>query len=246
MFNYLLKSLPSQYVFAGYNVRRGLTIMTTDINGRVVYDVFLFTYIDNYLSFYVLMDNGKYKSVDFKVEVPEATAEDLMSKHIARGMLINPEDYEEYDKEQIIGVFGLRSMETLMKQVDKMHGDDIKGTEIKMEAVLDIKPAYTGMEITGMINMFNRALKKDKKRITVPPIKNSESDPYKSLIGDEMDYFDFMSNKESDQIVDDLDKLDASLDGVGNLKAGKNVVLTKRMDGEEVKIDVSVTDAKEE
>lgn len=246
MFNYMLKSLPAKYVFAGYSVRKSLTIMTTEINGRVVYDVFLFTYVDNYLSFYILMDNGKYRNVETKAEVPEASAEDLMSKHIARGMLINPEDYDEYDKEKIVGVFGIRDMETLMKQVDKMHSADIKGTEIKMEAMLDIKPQYTGMEISGMINMFNKALKVEKGRITIPPITYGANDQYKSLIGDEMDYFDFMSNKDSDTIVRDLKKLDDSLDGVGNLKDGKNVVLTKRMDGEEVTVDVNVTDENQE
>ncbi len=76
MFNtYLIKSLPAKYVFAGYNVRKSLTIMTSQVNGKTIYDEFLFTYIDNYVSFYILMENGKYKSVDYNVEVPEFNAE---------------------------------------------------------------------------------------------------------------------------------------------------------------------------
>ena len=42
-----------------------------------------------------------------------------------------------------------------------------------------------------------------------------------------MDFFDFMSNKSSDEIIRDLKKLDDNLDGVGNIKAGKEIVITK-------------------
>lgn len=51
MLGYMLKNLPSKYVYAGYSIRKSLTIMTSNINGRIVYDVFLYTYVDNYLSF---------------------------------------------------------------------------------------------------------------------------------------------------------------------------------------------------
>ena len=89
-----------------------------------------------------------------------------------------------------------------------------------------------GMEVNGAINSFNRALKREKKSITVPPVKYSEEDVYQSLIGDEMDYFDFMSNKTSDEIIRDLGKINDSLDGVGNVKDGKEIVITKGGDGE--------------
>ncbi len=95
-----------------------------------------------------------------------------------------------------------------------------------------------GVEIMGVVNQFNNLLKWNKDRITVPPIKFDFSDDYESLIGDEMDYFDFMSGKDSDQIVRELKLLDDSLDGVGNVKEGKEIVITKNDNGEGSTLEV--------
>ncbi|MDE5889295.1 MAG: hypothetical protein K2H20_04675 [Bacilli bacterium] len=213
-----MKNLQAKYIYAGYCIRKGFTIMTSEVNGRIVYDTFLYTYVDNFLSFFLKMDNGLFKSVDYNVEVPEAKADDLVSKHLARGIMKDTEDYEQFDKEQIVGVFGLRDISVLMKQVDEMKKRDADSFDVSLEAWLDVKPSYMGMEVIGVINTFNKCLKYDKGRITVPPIKYGPEDTYASLIGDEMDYFDFMSDKDSDEIVKELKALDDRLDGVGNLK----------------------------
>lgn len=218
MLKYLMKNLPAKYVYAGYNVRKGLTIMTTEVNGRIIYDAFEYSYVDNFLSFYIEMDNGNYKNVDYNIEVPVATAEDIMSKHITRGRMKNLEEYENHDKEAIVGVFGLRPFAELIKKVDEMKKLDPESFDVSLEAWLDVKPSYMGVEIIGVINTFNKCLKYEKGRITVPPITYGPDDTYVSQIGDEMDYFDFMSGKDSDQIIQDLKKIDDSLDGVGNVK----------------------------
>lgn len=223
----MLKNLPSKYVYAGYSIRKSLTIMTSNINGHIVYDVFLYTYVDNYLSFYLQMDNGKYKNVNYNIMVDEADAEDLISRHLSRGSVINTDDYEEYDKNNIVGVFGLRNIETLIKQVDDMKKEDPENHDISLEALMDVKNQYMGMEIVGVINQFNKCLKYEKGMITVPPIKKDMTDDYESLIGDEMDYFDFMSGKDSDQIIRELKLLDDTLDGVGNVKDGKEIIISK-------------------
>lgn len=240
MFNYLLKNLPAKYIYAGYNVRKGLTIMTSEINGRIVYDAFEYTYVDNYLSFYIQMDNGKYKSVDYNIEVPEASAEDIMSRHITRDRMKNLSEYEQYDKEKVIAVFGLRNIEPLIKMVDEMKKNDPDSYDVSLEAWLDVKPAYMGVEIMGVINTFNKCLKYDKGRITVPPIKYGPEDTYKSLIGDEMDYFDFMSGKDSDEIIKELKKIDDSLDGVGNIKKERISATTSEEDSENDVLDLDI------
>lgn len=241
MFNYMLKNLPAKYIYAGYNIRKSLTIMTTNDKGKIIYDVFLYTYVDNYLSFYLQMDNGKYKSVDFGVEVDECDAEDLISRHLSRGNVINTEEYEEYNKEKVVGVFGLRNIETLMKQVDEMKKNDPESHDVSLEAWLDIKKQYMGMEAMGVINQFNKCLKYDKGYITVPPIKLDMNDTYESLIGDEMDYFDFMSGKDSDQIIRELKLLDDTTDGVGNVKDGKEIIISKGEEGEGSTLEVKNT-----
>ena len=244
MFGYMFKNLPAKYIFAGYGVRKSLTILTTEENGKIIYDVFLYTYVDNYLSFFLQMENGKYKSVDFNVEVPETSAEELVSRHLSRGLMKNMDDYEEYDRETLVGVFGLRNIEVLMKQTDEMKKQNSEGFDVSLEAMLDIKAQYMGMEVMGVINNFNKCLKYDKGRITIPPITYGPDDPYKSLIGDEMDYFDFMSNKDSDKIIQDLKKLADSLDGIGNVKSGREITITKSSESEAASVSVKRIDEK--
>lgn len=244
MFGYMFKNLPAKYIFAGYGVRKSLTILTTEENGKIIYDVFLYTYVDNYLSFFLQMENGKYKSVDFNVEVPETSAEELVSRHLSRGLMKNMDDYEEYDRETLVGVFGLRNIEVLMKQTDEMKKQNSEGFDVSLEAMLDIKAQYMGIEVIGVINNFNKCLKYDKGRITIPPITYGPDDPYKSLIGDEMDYFDFMSNKDSDKIIQDLKKLADSLDGIGNVKSGREITITKSSENEAASVNVKRIDEK--
>lgn len=220
MFGYLIKSFPSKYIFAGYSVRRSLTVMTSVINNNVVYDVFEFSYVDNYLSFYLLMEDGSYKCVEAKVNVPAVDGQQLLTKHIYRGTYYDISDEEAPDKNTICGVFGLRGVEDLVKQINEMEAKDKSDDEDGIGTGIDSsRSAYSGIEVMGLINRFNRDLKWEKGIITVPALKKDANDTYESAIGDEMDFFDFMSNKTSDEIIRDLKKIDDSLDGVGNKKS---------------------------
>ena len=225
----ILKSYPAKYVFAGYSVRQGLSVMMTNMNGKMVYDIFIYSYVDNYLSFYTLMESGKYKNVSTGEEVPEATAEDIMSKHLYRGPNKDASAYGTYDKDKIVGVFGVRNIETLMKETDDIaKKDDTK--DVSLQAFLDVKNQYMGMEIMGVINRFNGYLKWEKDTITVPAIKYGLDDEFNSVIGDEMDFFDFMSNKDSDQIIREINILKDSTDGIGNVKKGMEIKINKAED----------------
>jgi hypothetical protein len=199
------------------------------MNGKMVYDVFIYSYVDNYLSFYTLMESGKYKNVSTGEEVPEATAEDIMSKHLYRGPNKDASAYGTYDKDKIVGVFGVRNIETLMKETDEIaKKDDTK--DVSLQAFLDVKNQYMGMEIMGVINRFNGYLKWEKDTITVPAIKYGLDDEFNSVIGDEMDFFDFMSNKDSDQIIREINILKDSTDGIGNVKKGMEIKINKAED----------------
>ena len=229
MFGMALKNIPAKYAFAGYSVRKGLSVMMTNMNGKMVYDVFIYSYVDNYLSFYTLMESGKYKNVSTGEEVPEATAEDIMSKHLYRGPNKDASAYGTYDKDKIVGVFGVRNIETLMKETDDIaKKDDTK--DVSLQAFLDVKNQYMGMEIMGVINRFNGYLKWEKDTITVPAIKYGLDDEFNSVIGDEMDFFDFMSNKDSDQIIREINILKDSTDGIGNVKKGMEIKINKAED----------------
>jgi hypothetical protein len=95
-------------------------------------------------------------------------------------------------------------------------------TDMKVQAMLDIKRSYSGMEVMGVINKFNRINGWKKNTITVPAIVNGPEDTFKSVIGDDLDFFDFLSNKGPDKIVRELKKLDDSTDGIGNLLEEEN------------------------
>ena len=217
MFNYLFKNIPAKFIFAGYNVKKGLTVMTTDSENGVYYDVFLYTYIDNHISFFIQMEDGSYKNVDLKLNLPAMDNNDIMSKHLFRGSYYDTREYGEYDKEKIIGVYGLRGFSELLKQIDELEKDN-EVKEMSLQALLDEKGAYSGMEIMGAINRFNRNLKGANDYITVPALKKGPNDTFESIIGDEEAWNEFIADKTPDQILAEIKKLDDSVDGVGNIK----------------------------
>lgn len=229
----MMKNLPGEYVFGGYSVKKSTAVLSKKDGNKIYYDKFLYTYIDNFLSFYILMDDGTYLNVETNDRVPLLTAEELMSKHL----LMSEEVDEEYARDKIIGVFGVRDMETLIKQVDDMNLAN-GAHEARLKGLIEIKKAYMGYEITSTIAAFNKATGRRADYITVPPIKYSSEDSYQSIIGDEIDFFDFVSNKEADTIIDDLIKLDQSTDGVDNLKSGKEIVITKGTDGQAGTVEI--------
>ena len=216
MFSYMLKTFPAQYIFAGYAVRRSISVVSTMIDGVLTFDVFSYIYLDNQLSMFLEMESGKYKSCEYGVDVDAYDGEAIMSKHLYRGLEYKQDDYPMYNKEEIVGVFGLRNMEELMKVTDDFANESGM-TDMKVQAMLDVKRSYSGMEVMGVINKFNRINGWKKNTITVPAIVNGPEDTFKSVIGDDLDFFDFLSNKGPDKIVRELKKLDDSTDGIGNL-----------------------------
>lgn len=227
MLKYMMKSLPGEYVFGGYSVRKSTAVLSRKEDNKIYYDRFLYTYVDNFLSFYILMEDGTYLNVETNDRVPLLNAEEIMSRHLRKDEELD----EEYERDKIVGVFGVRNMETLIKQVDDMNVAN-NAQEARLKGLIEPKKSYMGMEITGSIAAFNKATRRRADYVTIPPIKFGDDDSYKSVIGDELDYFDFMSNKDADNIIDDLIKLDQSLDGVDNVKNGKEIVITKSEDGQ--------------
>ena len=128
-------------------------------------------------------------------------------------------------------------MEKLIKQVDELNIAN-NAEELRLKGLIEPKKAYLGMEINATISSFNKAINRVKGEVMVPPIRYGEDDTYNSVIGDELDFFDFMSNKDDDAIIDDLIKLNKSMDGVDNIKEGKEIVITKGVDGEAGTVEI--------
>ena len=216
MFSYMLKTFPAQYIFAGYAVRRSISVVSTMVDGSLIFDVFSYIYLDNQLTMFLEMESGKYKSCEYGVTIDAYDGEAIMSKHLYRGVEYKQEDYPLYNKEEVVGVFGLRNMNDLMQITDDLQ-DETGINDMKVQAMIDIKKSYSGMEVMGVVNKFNRLNGWKKNLITIPAIVYGPDDTYKSVIGDELDFFDFLSNKDADTIVREFKKLDDATDGVGNL-----------------------------
>lgn len=216
MFNYMFKTLPSQYIYAGYAVRRSISVVSTMVDGKLIFDVFSYVYLDNQLSMFLEMDSGKYRSCEYGVDVDSYDGQAIMSKHLYRGVDYKQDEYPLYDKEVVVGVYGLRNMDELMKITDDFAAESGL-TDMKVQALLDVKKSYTGMEVMTVINKFNKINGWKRNLITVPAITYGFDDTYQSVIGDELDFFDFLSNKTPDKIVRALKKIDDTTDGIGNL-----------------------------
>ena len=215
--SFMLKTLPSQYVFAGYNVRKGLSVMSHVEEGKMIYDIFVYSYMEDTLSFYILMDDGKYKNVDTDEKVDEIKVDGLISRHLYSGETYDLENFEQYDKEKLAGVFGLRDMPQLMIDIDN-YEEKIGTNKLKAQAMHDVRKGYTGLEINTLIGRWNKAFSKYKGAFTVPAISYGQNDSYQSAIGDEIEYFDLINEKSNDEIVEILRNIASKLDGLGNAK----------------------------
>jgi hypothetical protein len=211
----MMKNLPAKYIFAGYAVKKSTSVVSSMVDGKLVFDVFTYVYVDNQLTMFLLMENGKYKSVEYNVEVDSYDGNAIMSKHLYRGEQYNQNDYELFDKEQVIGGFGLRNIEEIMVATDE-YAASIGVNDMKVQALLDVKSAYTGMEVSTVLGKFNKLNSWSKGFITVPPITYGFEDTYESAIGDELEFYDLLSNKSPDDFIRDLKKITDSLDGLGN------------------------------
>jgi hypothetical protein len=213
----MFKSLPAQYLFAGFNVKKGLSVASRVENGKMVYDIFEFTYMEDKVTFYILMDDGKYKNMSTNQKVDALTIDKIMSKHLYSGETYDLEDFPTFNKDEIYGVFALRNMEELLKDIDKYeasHGI----SKLMAQAIYDVKKAYTGIEVNNIIGRYNKDFSKFNDYFAIPPIVYGPEDTYKSAIGDEIEFYDLVNEKTTDEIVELLRTISQAIDGVGNVK----------------------------
>ena len=217
MFNkYLLKNLPAEFVYGGYSVRKGITSQTvTTPEGKVIYDAFLYTYIDDYLSFYILMEDGSYKNVEEKVNVGITPNPGLASRHLERGNYVNTSKYGDYDKNKVVGVFGPMKINDILEKLDELGKQD-DSKDIGYNTMIGAKQAYTGLEIGAILKEFNNKMGRKRRPLTVPAIKKDENDEYESYFGLESDFEEFIKDKEPEAIIEELMRINDEQDALGN------------------------------
>lgn len=219
MLGYLLKNLPSQYLYAGYIVRKGLSSSTITENGKAMYDAYLYSYLENNLTLFILMDDGLYKDVASGIKLPAINEDDLISKHLERSEYIDMAEYGEYDKKKPIGVFGLHTFEEMinLENLDAQIADERTFKIGELQAIA-MKKSFTGMEAFGVVGRFNTRNKLDNKVFCIPAIKSDANDTIDTLIGDINDYHELIKDKNYDQIVQILYDKSKEMDSVGNKK----------------------------
>ena len=217
MFNkYLIKNLPAEYVYGAYSVRKGITSQTsTSEDGKIIYDAFLYTYIDDYLSFYILMEDGTYKNVNEKVNVTPTPTPGLASRHLDRGNYVDTSKYGDYDKNKVVGIFGAMKINDILAKIGEMAKEDAS-KDISYNSLIGEKSAYTGLEIGTILNEYNNKMGRKKRALTVPALKKDENDPYESMIGLDSDFEEFIKDKDPEDIMKELIRINDEQDALGN------------------------------
>ncbi len=217
MFGYLFKNLPTEFLYGGYLVRKGISSTTATVDGKTIYDAFLFTYVDREVTLFIKMEDGSFKSVNENINLKEITKEELISKHLERADYVDIEDYGEYDKSKPIGVFLSNDLTTIIREELTLSSEENQ-QDAAQKAMITIKKSFTGMEAMGYLGRFNRRNKIEKKIVCLPAIKKDENDTYESVIGDMNAYNKLTEGKTNDQIMETLSSIADDLDSVGNVK----------------------------
>jgi hypothetical protein len=217
MFNkYLLKNLPAEFIYGGHAVRKGITSQTTTTeSGRVIYDAFLYTYVDECMSFFILMEDGSFKCVEEKINVLPSTNAGLASRHLERGNYVETSKYGDYDKNKVVGVYGAQKINDLMKKISEKSKED-KEKDISYNILIGEKSAYTGLEVGTILSEYNNRLGRKKRALVVPAIKKDENDEYESKFGVEEDFQEFLKDKDPEQVVEELIAMNDEMDALGN------------------------------
>jgi hypothetical protein len=218
MFGYLLKNLPSEYLYAGYLVRKGLSSSTIEVDGNSMYDAYLYTYLENNLTLLLQMEDGTYKDIASGLKLPEIMEDDIVSQHLERAEFIDMADYGEYNKKNPIAVYGLHTFETMIKLENADASIEEQGLKVGALKTMGVKRSYSGMEALAVVGRFNTRNKLDSKQFCVPAIKKDANDAIDSAIGDINNYHELIKDKDPDQIVQILYNISKELDSVGNKK----------------------------
>ena len=215
MFGYLFKNLPTEFLYGGHLVKKGISSTTATVDGKTIYDAYLYSYMEENLSLFIKMEDGSFKCINENVNIKEINSEELISKHLERAEFVDIADYGEYDKNKPYGVFISNNLETIIKEEMTLETEENQASAAR-QAIIGVKKSLSGMEALGYINRFNRRNKLENKVVCLPPIKKDAEDTIDSLLGDMEEYKKLIEGKSNDQIVKLLIEKANELDSVGN------------------------------
>ena len=195
--NKAVKNIPLEYVYIGYLVSKGTSMENVNVNGMILRDIYINTYITINPVVLVLMEDGTYKDLETNNKYPKIEYNSLVSKHIARGSSLNISNYPMHNRNNYIGVFNLMKFEDVVKKVidDEMHS---KALILNVDTRL--KSSYTLMEMNSILKKY---FKDDSesvvKTFVVPPVLIDELDDIKTVFRLESEFlYNYYGMNESD------------------------------------------------
>lgn len=197
------QNIPLEYVYIGYLVRKGLTMENANRDGKLVRDLFLYTYIDLEPTIVVLMEDGLYKNMQTSEKYPKLEYASLVSKHLASGETVDMSAYPNYSKNQNIGIFNLIRFEDI---VNKVIDAELNSKEVNLKLSTKLKKTYTPVELNGILNRYQGKKESNSlvKTFTVPPVLIDELDSIRTVFSLESKFLYEYYGKTDQEIYDDL------------------------------------------
>lgn len=198
--NKMVANIPLEFAYVGFLVSKGMTLENSNVNNKIVRDLFLYTYVSVKPSFFALMEDGTYKDLETGIKYQKLQFGDLISKHIARGETIDMTKYPQISKNDCIGVFNLTKFENI---VDEVINAELNSKEINLKVATKKKKAYTLVEMEGIYRRY----KKEENKINsfiVPPVLMDELDDIKTVYTLESNFMYEYYGKRDEEIYNDL------------------------------------------
>lgn len=197
--NKVVKNIPLQYAYIGYLVSKGTSMENITVNGNILRDIYINTYITIDPVVLILMEDGTYKDLETNNKYSKVDYNMLVSKHIARGNSLNISDFPMYNRNNYIGVFNISKFEDV---VNKVIDDEMHSKALILNVETRLKSSYTLMEMNSILKKY---LKNDSesvvKTFVVPPVLRDELDDIKTVFGLEKDFlYSYLGMSEEDII----------------------------------------------
>ncbi len=173
MFDKFVKSLPLDMYYLGYRVRKDTVVNSSTEEGLVKSNAFVYTYISDILFLYT-KEGDSYYDTKLKKIAHDVDNSELCSLHLDYSDThLNRSDYVSYSKNDLFGVYGLVSLESLMNSITNADTLDDKPV-FKYDKELGL----TLLEADLIVKAINKYLGGGEDSILCPMIKKDELDIY--------------------------------------------------------------------
>ncbi len=173
MFDKFIKSLPLDVYYLGYRVRKDTVTNSVSDGGEIKSEAFTYTYVSDLLFVYT-KDGDSYYDVKLKKIAHNVDVKELCSLHLdSANQFLDRNQFAHYSKNELFGVFGLMSLESLMESIT--NADSLNEKPVFK---YDKEKGLTMMEVDVIVKSINQYLGALEDSLVGPMIKRDEVDSY--------------------------------------------------------------------